>query len=100
MEKNTFKVLIKKSQSGYIAKTVDYSFIAQGSSVDLALQCLLRSLDIQYEYDLKNGIVPWSKHLEKVKSPNKIFESHKKFKSDDFFLENAKKGVALELAHC
>jgi hypothetical protein len=100
MEKQTFKVLVKKVQDGYIAKTVDFSYIAQGPSVDAAIECLVASIDIQLDYDLKNKIVPWSKHVINKKSPVSIFDLHKKYLSSDFILESGKKEVALELAHC
>jgi len=58
----TFKISVKETQGGFIAKTLDYSYIAQGPTKNEAVSCLMDCIKIQKQYDKSKGIKPWSLH--------------------------------------
>lgn len=66
-----FRVIIIKHNSNWIARAVDYTFIAQGLSPDSAIDCLVGCIGAQYSYDKSKNIEPLSKH----KTKEKIFSS-------------------------
>ncbi|TGM32196.1 hypothetical protein [Leptospira biflexa] len=93
----TFDVFVNKSKYGFIAETVDYEFIAQGSSVDDAIECLVNVIDIQCKYDLKKGREPWQNHRRERRVS---ISSDKRMWHSNEFLPDSKKEVALNLALC
>ncbi|TGL61039.1 hypothetical protein [Leptospira sarikeiensis] len=83
MDNNTaFKILVSKQGNHYIAKAIDYTFVAQGPTHDAAVECLVGCILAQKAYDEKKGIDPWSNHLTKKGTYLHLFETRHKYKAE------------------